>query len=107
MFTIAMIGLLSSIYFVIRIQDSSLKGKEEETERAKHDAKKFVKKYFYISMAIISILMIIPNKKMAVAIYFTPNVVKYLDKNDTKLDKIDDMIDLAIDKAIRDLKGKQ
>jgi Na+/melibiose symporter-like transporter len=102
-FMIIIIGLIALVFFLTKIHDSH----NEEKEKAQNNAEKFARKYFYVSIVIIAILMLLPSKKMAVAIYFTPDVIKYLDSNNTKLDKIDDILDLAIDKAIKNLKENQ
>jgi hypothetical protein len=97
-FTIIIISIIASLFFITMI---------DEEEKFRNNVKKFMKKYFYILAIIVAILMLLPSKKMAIAIYFAPDVIKYLDSNNTKLDKIDDILDLAIDKAIKDLKEKQ
>jgi hypothetical protein len=66
--------------------------------------KKWTKIYMISVLITFIFFSLIPSKKMALAIYATPNVMEYIDDNKSKLMKIDELLDLSLDKAIKELK---
>jgi hypothetical protein len=100
-------GSLSIIVFAVATFVISIFWFIIDIERKKEYLPKAIKwtKIYVISLLITVIFYsLIPSKKMALAIYATPYFMKYIDNNDTKIMKLDKLLDLSLDKAIKELK---